>query len=204
MNDAVGSGVVAPEWSTMADPLVTVADVARSGVRRGGRAATGSIPSCGRRDRADAQANGVLALAKQLGRNPREVAQAIIDTGVLAGVCSSVEVAGPGFINLVFDDDFLARELAAVARRRPTRRAGRGSPANGRRRLLRAERRQGDARRPPALDDHRRRARADARVRRARRHPREPHRRLGHAVRDADRAPARHRRGRGSRSGVDR
>ncbi len=30
-------------------------------------------------------------------------------------MCSSVEVAGPGFINLVFDDDFLARELAAIA-----------------------------------------------------------------------------------------
>ena len=30
-------------------------------------------------------------------------------------MCSSVEVAGPGFINVVFDDDFLARELGAVA-----------------------------------------------------------------------------------------
>ena len=40
-------------------------------------------------------------------------------------------------------------------------------------------------------DDHRRRARARARVRGPRGDPPEPHRRLGHAVRHADRAPAR-------------
>ena len=41
-------------------------------------------------DRADAQVNGALPLAKALGRNPREVAEEIIASGALDGVCSSV------------------------------------------------------------------------------------------------------------------
>jgi arginyl-tRNA synthetase len=98
----------------MADPLATVAALlAPAFAEVAGR--DGVDPVVRPSDRADAQVNGVLGLAKELGRNPREVAQAIIDTGVLDGVCSSVEVAGPGFVNVVFDDDFLAREVAAVA-----------------------------------------------------------------------------------------
>ena len=66
-------------------------------------------------DRADAQVNGALPLAKQLGTNPREIAQRILDSGALADVCRAVEIAGPGFINLTFDEGFLAAELQAVA-----------------------------------------------------------------------------------------
>ena len=66
-------------------------------------------------DRADAQVNGSLALAKQLGANPRDIAQRVIDAGVLTDVCRAVEIAGPGFINLTFEPAFLAAELANVA-----------------------------------------------------------------------------------------
>jgi arginyl-tRNA synthetase len=66
-------------------------------------------------DRADAQVNGALPLAKQLGTNPREIAQRVLEAGVLDGACSDVEIAGPGFINLTFDDGFLAAQLSAVA-----------------------------------------------------------------------------------------
>jgi arginyl-tRNA synthetase len=66
-------------------------------------------------DRADAQVNGALPLAKQIGSNPREIAQRVLDSGVLADVCSEVEIAGPGFINLTFTDSFLAAQLEAVA-----------------------------------------------------------------------------------------
>jgi len=65
-------------------------------------------------DHADAQVNGALPLAKALGRNPREVADEIVSSGVLDEMCSTVEVAGPGFINLVFTDAFLS-ELAGRA-----------------------------------------------------------------------------------------
>src|SRR5262245_11392334 len=66
-------------------------------------------------DRADAQVNGALPLAKQIGSNPREVAQRVVDSGALDGIASKLEVAGPGFVNLTFDDEFLAAELGRVA-----------------------------------------------------------------------------------------
>ncbi len=66
-------------------------------------------------DRADAQVNGALPLAKQVGSNPRAIAQQVLDSGVLADVCSDVEIAGPGFINLTFADVFLSAQLHAVA-----------------------------------------------------------------------------------------
>ncbi len=66
-------------------------------------------------DRADAQVNGALPLAKQIGSNPRQIAQQVLDSGVLADVCSEVEIAGPGFINLTFSDEFLATLIGAVA-----------------------------------------------------------------------------------------
>ncbi len=66
-------------------------------------------------DRADAQVNGALPLAKQLGTNPREIAQRVVESDALADVCSEVEIAGPGFINLTFADEFLADQLVAVA-----------------------------------------------------------------------------------------
>ena len=62
-------------------------------------------------ERADAQINGVLPLAKKLGRNPQEVAAELLAKLDLAGVCTEVQMAGPGFINLTFDDSFLAAEL---------------------------------------------------------------------------------------------
>jgi len=65
-------------------------------------------------DRADAQANGALPLAKRLGRPPREVAEAVLAAADLDGVARA-EIAGPGFINLHVDDAYLAGLLAGVA-----------------------------------------------------------------------------------------
>jgi arginyl-tRNA synthetase len=66
-------------------------------------------------DRADAQINGALPLAKQLGSNPREIAQQIVDSGALSGVASDLEIAGPGFINVTFAPTWLAEQLSVVA-----------------------------------------------------------------------------------------
>ncbi len=97
----------------MADPLHTVAATLREAFARAtGLPADDIDPVLRPSDRADAQANGALALAKQLGKNPREVAEAVVATGLLSDVCSSVEVAGPGFINLTFTPEFLAAQLA--------------------------------------------------------------------------------------------
>ncbi len=99
----------------MADPLHTVAATLREAFARATGLPVDDIdPVVRPSDRADAQANGALALAKQLGKNPREVAEAVVATGLLVDVCSAVEVAGPGFINLTFTPEFLAAQLAAA------------------------------------------------------------------------------------------
>ena len=99
----------------VADPLVTLAArLAPAFEAVAGRA--GVDPVVRPSDRADAQANGALALAKELGKSPREVADAVlVQAKQLTGVCSSIEVAGPGFLNIVFDNAFLGDELAKVA-----------------------------------------------------------------------------------------
>ncbi|MCY9785990.1 arginine--tRNA ligase [Nocardiopsis sp. EMB25] len=57
---------------------------------------------------ADYQANAALALAKRLGRKPREVSAAIMEHLDVADVCRDVEVSGPGFINLTLREDWIA------------------------------------------------------------------------------------------------
>ncbi len=66
-------------------------------------------------DRADAQVNGALPLAKRVGADPRDLAQRVVDSGALDGVASELEVAGPGFINVTLAADFLARQLETVS-----------------------------------------------------------------------------------------
>ena len=79
------------------------------------RVEPGADPQVRPSDHADFQANGVLALAKRLGRNPRDLAAEIVAAAVLDDVCRAVEVSGPGFVNLTLSEDYLAREVAAMA-----------------------------------------------------------------------------------------
>jgi len=99
----------------MADPLHTVAELLAPVFR----SVTGvdADPTVRASDRADAQSNGALPAAKQVGRNPREVASEVVAaaSGPLHGV-ATMEIAGPGFINLTFTDEFVAGELAKAAR----------------------------------------------------------------------------------------
>jgi arginyl-tRNA synthetase len=64
-------------------------------------------------ERSDYQANGVMALAKQVGRPPREVAEQVVKACDLEGV-ASVEVAGPGFLNLTLSPQLLDNQLRAL------------------------------------------------------------------------------------------
>lgn len=59
----------------------------------------------------DFQANFAMPLGKQMGRPPREVAQAVVDKSDLNEICQSVEIAGPGFINLKLDDRWIRQNL---------------------------------------------------------------------------------------------
>ena len=63
----------------------------------------------------DYQANAAMALAKRAGRNPRELADAIVAAAELDDLIDAVEVAGPGFINLTLRPEYLATEVEATA-----------------------------------------------------------------------------------------
>ena len=63
---------------------------------------------------ADYQANVALALAKRLGRAPRDVAAEIARHLDVADVCSNVEVSGPGFINLTLRNEWIARQATGL------------------------------------------------------------------------------------------
>ena len=99
----------------MADPLVTVSHLLSPAFEAVG--GVGADPVVRPSERADAQGNGALAIAKHLGQSPRQVAEAVVAQigTTLDEVCSSIEIAGPGFLNLTFTNEFLAQQLANAA-----------------------------------------------------------------------------------------
>ncbi|MFE5485145.1 arginine--tRNA ligase [Streptomyces sp. NPDC056527] len=72
-------------------------------------------PLLRRSDRADFQANGILALAKQLKGNPRELATKVVDGIPANDVLKEIEVSGPGFLNITITDEAIIKTLAARA-----------------------------------------------------------------------------------------
>ncbi|PKH26974.1 arginine--tRNA ligase [Enterobacterales bacterium CwR94] len=58
----------------------------------------------------DYQANGVMGAAKKLGEQPRRLAEKVLEHLDLAGIASKIEIAGPGFINIFLDRDWLASQ----------------------------------------------------------------------------------------------
>ena len=48
----------------------------------------------------DYQANGVMAAAKKLKTNPRALATQVVEELDLEDIAASVDIAGPGFINI--------------------------------------------------------------------------------------------------------
>ena len=62
----------------------------------------------------DYQYNGVMKLAKQLKKNPREIAMNVMEHIDATGMVAKVEVAGPGFINIWLNDAWLAKQTASI------------------------------------------------------------------------------------------
>ncbi|MFD8300581.1 arginine--tRNA ligase [Streptomyces bauhiniae] len=75
--------------------------------------AAGADPLLRRSDRADYQANGILALAKKAKANPRELATQVVAGIVTGEVIADVEVSGPGFLNITVADKAITENLAA-------------------------------------------------------------------------------------------
>ncbi|MEU9776109.1 MULTISPECIES: arginine--tRNA ligase [unclassified Streptomyces] len=77
--------------------------------------AASADPLLRRSDRADFQANGILALAKRLKGNPRELAAQVVDAVGDDDVLADIEVSGPGFLNITLADRAITETLAARA-----------------------------------------------------------------------------------------
>lgn len=78
-----------------------------------GRAYGEVVPSS-RPDLGDFQCNGALPAASDAGQNPRQIAQAVVDAldeEARTEIFASVELAGPGFINIRLQDNYLAQHV---------------------------------------------------------------------------------------------
>ncbi|KES07901.1 arginine--tRNA ligase [Streptomyces toyocaensis] len=75
--------------------------------------AAGADPLLRRSDRADFQANGILALAKRAKANPRELAAEVVLHLTTGDLIEDVEVSGPGFLNITLADRAITQNLAA-------------------------------------------------------------------------------------------
>ena len=73
--------------------------------------ALGMIRPAGDPKFGDYQANCAMPLGKQLGKPPRDIAADLVADVSLDSLCSNVEIAGPGFINLTLSDDWLNTNL---------------------------------------------------------------------------------------------
>ncbi|MCG5048286.1 arginine--tRNA ligase [Pectobacterium brasiliense] len=59
----------------------------------------------------DYQANGVMAVAKKLGMPPRQLAEKVVQLLALEGIAEKTEIAGPGFINIFLDKQWVASQV---------------------------------------------------------------------------------------------
>jgi len=66
----------------------------------------------------DLSTNAAMVVAKPLGKNPREVAAALVERFKSDADVTSVEVAGPGFINFRLDTPILHTVLKAIGAQR--------------------------------------------------------------------------------------
>ena len=76
--------------------------------------AYGEVVVSARPDLAQFQCNGAMPAAKRAGRNPRDLAQAVIDTIEDTSHFSELALAGPGFINITLTDGYLGKYVDSL------------------------------------------------------------------------------------------
>jgi len=101
----------------MIEPHLT--ELLRSALREAGLDADGEPPDIvferpRQKEHGDLATNLALALAKRVGRPPREVAEAIVGALPTSPLVRRAEVAGPGFINLWLASDWLLDAVRAI------------------------------------------------------------------------------------------
>ncbi|MEU6687555.1 arginine--tRNA ligase [Streptomyces sp. NPDC046832] len=99
--------------------MASVTSLSDSVHQRLAAALSAALPQAGsadpllrRSDRADFQANGILALAKKEKANPRELAAQVVSRVESGELIKDVEVSGPGFLNITVTDRAITENLA--------------------------------------------------------------------------------------------
>ena len=64
---------------------------------------------------ADLQVNAALALGKRVGMPPRQVAERIVEHLDATDLCETVEISGPGFLNVTLADSWIAAAVQDMA-----------------------------------------------------------------------------------------
>ncbi|GAA0268480.1 arginine--tRNA ligase [Streptomyces polychromogenes] len=102
--------------------MASVPSLASSVEQRVSDALASALPEAGaadpllrRSDRADFQANGILALAKKAKANPRELATTVVEAIPTGDLIKEIEVSGPGFLNITVSDEAIIKTLSARA-----------------------------------------------------------------------------------------
>ncbi len=97
---------------TLADKLtVLLADAFESA---GYDRSYGDVRVSDRPDLCQFQCNGALGAARQYRANPRQIAQNVVDSISAPDVFGALSLAGPGFINIVLKDEFIAAHIQEV------------------------------------------------------------------------------------------
>ena len=73
------------------------------------------VKNSDRPDLSDFQCNGALALAKSERKNPREIAQLIVNELQNDPDLEKISIDGPGFINLTLKNEFIARLMDEIS-----------------------------------------------------------------------------------------
>jgi arginyl-tRNA synthetase len=72
-------------------------------------------PIVRRSQHADFQSDAALGLSRALATSPRVIAERVVSTAHLDDLCTSVQISGPGFINLEVADSLLGELLVAAS-----------------------------------------------------------------------------------------
>lgn len=101
--------------ATKVDPLQPLSTRLEAATQAAwGQETAGLDPMIHRSQHADFQADLAMTLARQLKKNPREVAAAIVAQLPIDDVLARAEVSGPGFINLTLQPGFLDAQLGRM------------------------------------------------------------------------------------------
>ncbi len=73
------------------------------------------VVPAGRPEYGDYQVNGIMGAAKRARTNPRELAANVVDELELGDVAESIEIAGPGFLNIRLKPAFLSAQITTTA-----------------------------------------------------------------------------------------